>query len=85
MSEKFRVQILNDDGSVQVEMCFKSYRAIAKTLNLEYHVVRSLEQLTENKVTRKYLHPTLKELSKKFKVFQNIKQYDFELIKKILN
>ena len=85
MNGKLRLQILNEDGSVNTEMRFKTYRAVAKQLNLEYHVVRAMEQLTDKKVSRKYLHPTLKEVSKKFKLFQDIDKFDSDFLKKLRN
>ena len=82
MSEKFTMQILNEDGSMNYEKKYKSYREIAKELNLEYHVVRALEQLSDKKVTRKYLHPALNSLSKKVRIFQKIQDFEVKITPK---
>jgi hypothetical protein len=71
-----KLQVLNEDGSLNNEKTYKSYRELAKDLNVEYHVVRSLQQMTEGKVNRKYLHSTLKDLSKRFKILVDIPKID---------
>jgi hypothetical protein len=65
---KFKLIITKPDGTTQ-EKDFKSYTEIAKALNIQYHQVRELHINSET--PKKFLHPTLKLLSSKFKIFSN--------------
>ncbi len=59
---KFRFTLINlETGDVRH---FGTLREISKLLNIEYHKIRSL-YVCEEKI---YLHPYLKELSKKYKI-----------------
>lgn len=64
---KYKLTITKDNGDI-IEKDYKSYKEMAKILNIPYHHVRSLhlESLPEHK--RKYLHPTLKKLAEKIKI-----------------
>lgn len=61
---KFRFTLINlETEDVQH---FGTLREISKALNIEYHKIRSL-YVSEDKI---YLHPFLKELSKKYKIIK---------------
>lgn len=61
---KFKLTIIKDDG--EVEKYYKSLSDIAKVLNIPYHHVRWI--YLNSTCPKKYLHPTLKQLSQKIKI-----------------
>jgi hypothetical protein len=67
-NNKFNVQWLKEDGSVDKQQEFKSFKAIESALNLDYHVIRELHKITDGKVQKKFTHDNLKKLSKKLKI-----------------
>ncbi len=68
MNLKFTLKVLNTDGSIKREKDYKTLREIAKDLNIEYHQIREINRITENKIDKKFLHPTLKDLSKQIEI-----------------
>ena len=67
-NDKFTVQWLKEEGSVDKEKTFKSFKEIETYLQLDYHVIRELHKITDGKVKKKFTHDNLKKLSKKLKI-----------------
>lgn len=67
-NEKVKLQILNDDGSVKTEKLYKSFKDLANDINIEYHIIRQINAVSEGKVIKKFTHPNMSILLKKFKV-----------------
>lgn len=65
---KFIVYLLNEDGTIKETKQFKSYKEITKNLNIEYFLVRDINQITEGKKTKKFCHNNLSELLKRIKI-----------------
>lgn len=72
-NNKFTVVWLNENGEELRKKEFKSFREIENELNLDYHVIRELNKISDGVVTKKFLHPTLNILSKKIKIYSIIK------------
>ena len=68
MNFKFTLKVLNEDGTIKKEQHYKTLKEIAKDLKIDYHQVRELNRITEGKITKKFLHPNLKELSEFVKI-----------------
>jgi hypothetical protein len=65
MLSKFILE--NQETEIKEE--YKSLRAIAKALSLDYFQVRSI--YLESFKPKKFLHPITKQLCKKYKVYDN--------------
>jgi hypothetical protein len=72
-NNKFNVVWLNEDGSVNRNKEYKSFREIEADLKLDYHVIRELNKISDGTITRKFLHPNLNIISKKIKIYSIIK------------
>lgn len=67
-SYKFEVVLLNEDGSVKESKQFKSYKDISDSLNIAYHLVRDINQISDGVMTKKFYHNQLNELLAKLKI-----------------
>lgn len=67
-NNKFNVQWLKQDGSVDKQQEFKSFKEIQNALQLDYHVIRELHKITDGKIEKKFTHDHLTKLSKKLKI-----------------
>lgn len=65
---KFLVHLLNEDGSTKETKEFKSYKEITENLNIEYFLVRDINQITEGIKSKKFYHNNLSQLLKKIKI-----------------
>jgi len=65
---KLSVQSKHSDGSIH-EIKYKSFKEIEKSLNLDYHIVREINRITEGKVKKKFTHPNISSLTEKIKIF----------------
>jgi hypothetical protein len=72
-NNKFNVIWLDAEGNVHKEQQYKSFKEIEEELGLDYHVVREINKISDNKITKKFLHDNLKELSKKVRINTIIK------------
>jgi hypothetical protein len=70
MRVKFQVEIIDTDGSIQ-KIQYKTLRAICEVHSVEYHHARSLYLESRPDSKKKYLHPYLKDISKKNKIYDN--------------
>jgi hypothetical protein len=64
---KFVVAIETEKGKTETN--FKSFRDISESLNIDYHIARELNRMTENKVMKKFTHDNMKELFTKIKIY----------------
>ena len=78
-NNKFKLEVFNEDGTLHSTKEYKSYKDIASDLNLDYHIIRQLQMLTEGKIQRKFMHPQMSDLYAKIKIY-NIK--NTQIIKK---
>ena len=67
-SYKFEVVLLNEDGTVKESKQFKSYKEISESLNIAYHLVRDINQISDGVMTKKFYHTQLNELLNKLKI-----------------
>ncbi len=70
MRIKFMVEIIDADGSSS-KIQYKTLRAICEVHSIEYHHARSLYLESRHDSKKKYLHPYLKDISKRFKIYDN--------------
>jgi hypothetical protein len=70
MRTKFQVEIIDTDGSIQ-KIQYKTLRAICEVHSVEYHHARSLYLESRPDSKKKYLHPYLKDISKRIKIYDN--------------
>ena len=70
MRVKFEVQIISPDDSV-VKIQYKTLREICLVHSVEYHHARSLYLESRPDSKKKYLHPYLKDISKRIKIYDN--------------
>jgi len=67
-SNKFEVVLLNADGTVRESKQFKSYKEISESLNIAYHIVRDINQISDGTMSKKFYHNQLTELLTKMKI-----------------
>ncbi len=72
MNNKFRLIKQTDNGSVEVE--YKTLKEISDDLNVEIHIIRKINKLTEGRIDSIKPHNSHKELYEKLKIY-NIKNY----------
>jgi hypothetical protein len=68
----YKVKILNDDNTVKAERDYKKLSDISSELNIDYHTIREIYRMTENKTTKKFTKTKTQEL------FNKIHIYDIE-------
>jgi hypothetical protein len=68
----YKVQILNDDKSIKAEKSYKKLTNISTDLNIDYHTIREIYRMTENRTVKKFTKTKTQEL------FNKIHIYDIE-------
>jgi hypothetical protein len=68
----YKVQILNDDKSIKAEKSYKKLSCISTELNIDYHTIREIYRMTENKTVKKFTKTKTQEL------FNQIHIYDIK-------
>ena len=83
MRDKFIVEIYDNNNNLITSQHFTSYKAIAQEYDIQYSEARKLNALCESRTTCKYLHPSLKRLINRIKIYDinNINNYDIKKIK----
>lgn len=71
MNNKYILTIQSDNGEIKRE--YKTLTDISNDLNVEIHIIRKINKLTENMVANIKPHTTHKELYEKIKIY-NIKK-----------
>lgn len=67
-NNKFIVVFLKPDGSEDKCQEYKSFKEIEDALGLEYHIVREINRISDNKIQKKFLHDNMKALNQKIKI-----------------
>jgi hypothetical protein len=67
MENKYRLVQIQDDREVIKE--YKTLKQIAEDLDVEIHLIRKINQLTEGRVSNIKPHHTHKELFEKIKIY----------------
>jgi hypothetical protein len=75
-TNKFLVKILNDDKTVKSEKEYKSFREIQADLNIDYHVIREINKITDGDIIKKFTHNTITELYEKLKIYKIKMKYN---------
>jgi hypothetical protein len=71
MNNKFRLIKKTDNGEVEKE--YKTLKEISDDLNVEIHIIRKINKLTEGRIDSIKPHNSHKELYEKLKIY-NIKK-----------
>jgi len=71
MRTKFEVRIINVDGTFET-ILYKTLREICAKHSIEYHHARSLYLESRPDSKKKYLHPYLKDISKRIQILDNV-------------
>ena len=75
-SNKFLVKIFNDDKTLKSEKEYKSFKEIQADLNIDYHVVREINKITDGAIVKKFTHATITELFEKLKIYKLKTKYN---------
>ena len=73
MQFKYKLVKSNDDETIEKE--YKTLKEIAEDINVEIHLIRKINQLTENRTTSFRPHNVHKELFDKVKIYNLKKDY----------
>jgi hypothetical protein len=68
MRHKF---ILKEIGSDEPALYFTTYGKIAEAIGITYADCRAINYMCENRMEKKFMHKNLKELSLKWRIFDN--------------
>ncbi len=74
MSNKFRLIKKTDNGEVEKE--YKTLKEISDDLNVEIHIIRKINKLTEGRIDSIKPHNSHKELYEKLKIYNIKKTYN---------
>jgi hypothetical protein len=74
MNNKFRLIKKTDNGEVEKE--YKTLKEISDDLNVEIHIIRKINKLTEGRVDSIKPHNSSKELYEKLKIYNIKKTYN---------
>ncbi len=74
MKNKFRLIKKTDNGEVEKE--YKTLKEISDDLNVEIHIIRKINKLTEGRIDRIKPHNSHKELYEKLKIYNIKKTYN---------
>ncbi len=74
MSNKFRLIKKTDNGEVEKE--YKTLKEISDNLNVEIHIIRKINKLTEGRIDSIKPHNSHKELYEKLKIYNIKKTYN---------
>jgi hypothetical protein len=65
----YKLQVLNDDNTVKTEKCYKKLSTISTDLNIDYHTIREIYRMTENKTQKKFTKTKTQELYNKIHIY----------------
>lgn len=74
MNNKFRLIKQIENGEVQTD--YKTLKEISEDLNVEIHIIRKINKLTEGRVNSINPHNSHKELYDKLKIYNIKKTYN---------
>ncbi len=74
MNNKFRLIKKTDNGEVEKE--YKTLKEISDDLNVEIHIIRKINKLTEGRIDSIKPHNSHKELYEKLKIHNIKKTYN---------
>jgi hypothetical protein len=74
MNNKFRLIKKTDTGEVEKE--YKTLKEISDDLNVEIHIIRKINKLTEGRIDSIKPHNSHKELYEKLKIYNIKKTYN---------
>ena len=74
MNLRYKLEMTNDKEQTIIKD-YKSLKDISKELNVEIHLIRKINQLTEERCENIKPHHINKELYKKIKIYTLKKQY----------
>jgi hypothetical protein len=74
MNNKFRLIKKTDNGEVEKE--YKTLKEISDDLNVEIHIIRKINKLTEGRIDSIKPHNSHKELYEKLKIYNIKKTYN---------
>ncbi len=74
MNNKFRLIKKTDNGEVEKE--YKTLKEISDNLNVEIHIIRKINKLTEGRIDSIKPHNSHKELYEKLKIYNIKKTYN---------
>jgi hypothetical protein len=74
MNNKFRLIKKTDIGEVEKE--YKTLKEISDDLNVEIHIIRKINKLTEGRIDSIKPHNSHKELYEKLKIYNIKKTYN---------
>ena len=74
MNNKFRLIKKTDNGEVEKE--YKTIKEISDDLNVEIHIIRKINKLTEGRIDSIKPHNSHKELYEKLKIYNIKKTYN---------
>ena len=74
MNNKFRLIKQTENGEVEKE--YKTLKEISDELNVEIHIIRKINKLTEGRVDSIKPHNSHKELYEKLKIYNIKKTYN---------
>ena len=74
MNNKFRLIKKTDNGEVEKE--YKTLKEISDDLNVEIHIIRKINKLTEGRIDFIKPHNSHKELYEKLKIYNIKKTYN---------
>jgi hypothetical protein len=74
MNNKFRLIKKTDTGEVEKE--YKTLKEISDDLNVEIHIIRKINRLTEGRIDSIKPHNSHKELYEKLKIYNIKKTYN---------
>jgi len=74
MNNKFRLIKKTDNGEVEKE--YKTLKEISDELNVEIHIIRKINKLTEGRIDSIKPHNSHKELYEKLKIYNIKKTYN---------
>ncbi len=74
MNNKFRLIKKTDNGEVEKE--YKTLKEISDDLNVEIHIIRKINKLTEGRIVSIKPHNSHKELYEKLKIYNIKKTYN---------
>jgi hypothetical protein len=74
MNNKFRLIKKTDNGEIEKE--YKTLKEISDDLNVEIHIIRKINKLTEGRIDSIKPHNSHKELYEKLKIYNIKKTYN---------
>jgi hypothetical protein len=76
MNNKYKLVILSNDGNIEREKDFKTLKEISDDLNVEIHLIRKVNKLTENRAINIKPHNTYKDLYDRVRIYNIKKEFN---------